>query len=198
MKTEIEAKFLNLEISDFKKKLRSLGASQLEPERLMRRRIFDFPDGRLDDVGGWVRLRDEGDKTTLSYKQQDDDSLHGTKEVTIVVDNFENASILLKSIGLSEKSYQETKRESWLFKGVEIEIDTWPWAPSFVEVESPTEKALTLVLDELGLNLSDAFHGGVAIVYRQYYNVTESQVNSMNTITFDTMPAVLMGKLKSE
>ena len=90
MKTEIEAKFLDIDVDNLRGILRSIGASQVQLERLMKRRIYDFPNNSLDKIGGWVRVRDEGDKTTLSYKQQNDDSLHGTKEVNVVVGDFES------------------------------------------------------------------------------------------------------------
>lgn len=196
MKTEIEAKFLDINVDELRKKLQSIGASQVQSERLMKRRILDFPDGRLDKIGGWVRVRNEGDRTTLSYKQQNDDSLHGTKEINIVVSDLGETSDLLKAIGLSEKSYQETKRESWVLDGTEIEIDTWPWVPSFVEVESPDEESLNKVLEQLDLKLENAFHGGVAVVYRQYYDISEDEVNNMNAITFEKIPAILVGKSK--
>lgn len=196
MKTEIEAKFLNIDIDEFRNRLESLGASRVQSERLMKRIILDFPDGRLDRIGGWVRVRNEGDKTTLSYKQQNDDSLHGTKEINIVVSDFNETSELLNAIGLSEKSYQETKRESWVLDNTEIEIDTWPWVPSFVEVESKDEELLNVVLKKLDLKLENAFHGSVAVVYKQYYDVSEEEVNNMGSITFEEMPVVLIGKSK--
>jgi len=35
----------------------------------MVRQTYDFMDMRLNKIGGWVRVRDEGDKVTLSFKQ---------------------------------------------------------------------------------------------------------------------------------
>ncbi len=191
MKSEIEAKFLNIDIKEIRKKLLSIGATQVQPKRLMKRKILDYPDAKLDEIGGWVRVRNEGDKTTLSYKQQNDASLHGTKEINIVVDDFDETSNFLNAIGMAEKSYQETKRESWVLNGTEIEIDTWPWVPTFIEIESPDEESIKEVVKQLDLKLEDAFHGGVAIVYRQYYDVTEAEVNTLKTITFDEIPELL-------
>src|ERR1051326_5098596 len=113
MQTEIEAKWLSIDIAETRKKLISEGATLELGERLMVRSIFDHADKRLEKIGGWVRVRDEGDKITLSYKQLNDRTLHGTKEVTVVVDDFDNTCTFLKSIGLEQISFQETKRESW-------------------------------------------------------------------------------------
>jgi len=124
MQTEVEAKFPNIEPSSFRSILTQLGAIQEYPEILMRRRNFDYDDHRLEKIGGWIRVRDEGDKVTLTYKQLSDRTLHGTKEIEVVVNDFDKTCDLLISIGMISKAYQETKREKWKFGNVEITIDT--------------------------------------------------------------------------
>jgi len=32
-------------------------------------------------------------------------------------------------------SYQETRREKWMLDDAEVTIDTWPWIPTFIEIE---------------------------------------------------------------
>ena len=81
MQTEIEAKWLNIDIDAMRNKLKNIGAILVVPERMMTRSPFDFPDFSLEKKHGWVRVRNEGNKTTLSYKQLNDRSLHGTKGV---------------------------------------------------------------------------------------------------------------------
>ncbi len=80
MQTEIEAKFLDVDVEALRKKLEEIGATQEHPEIFMKRKVFDYPDSRLEKKGGWIRVRDEGEKITLSYKQLNDRSLHGTKK----------------------------------------------------------------------------------------------------------------------
>jgi len=112
MQTEIEAKFLNIDAGDVRGKLKKIGAVMQYPERLMKRKVFDFPDNKLDKEDAWVRVRDEGDnKITLSYKKLLDRSLHGTKEITLDVSDFETMCDFLQACGFEIKSYQETKRE---------------------------------------------------------------------------------------
>lgn len=152
MQTEIEAKWLNVDIDTMREKLRSAGATLVAVERHMKRRNYDYPDKHLEKIGGWVRVRDEGDKITLSYKQLNDRSLHGTKEVTVIVDDFDNTCIFLKAVGLKQTSFQETKHESWKIGDTEIELDTWPWIPSFIEIEAKNEEALRMTAVTLGLD----------------------------------------------
>ena len=184
MHTEIEAKFINIDLVDFRLKLRGLDATLISPERLMKRKNFDFKDSSLGNKNAWVRVRDEGDKVTLSYKQLNDRTLHGTKEINVVVDNFEITCTFLETIGLERKTYQETRRESWLLNDVEIEIDTWPWVPSFIELEAKTELDLKHVATSLGLDLADALHGSVEVVYQKYFHATEDEIDNLEQITF--------------
>ncbi len=194
METELEAKWLNIDIDAMREKLRAIGAKLESPERLMTRKVFDYPDMSLEAIGGWVRVRNEGDKITLSYKQLTDRSLHGTKEVTVTVNDFENTCAFLTSIGLEANSFQETKRESWKLGSAEIELDTWPWIPSFIEIEAKTEAALRKTAALLDLDFSQALHGSVETAYQAVYDITEEEIDAWEEILFSPVPEWLKAK----
>ena len=194
MKVEIEAKFLDIDKESIRKKLIDIGASLILSDRLMKRKNFDFPDGQLYKIDGWARVRNEGDKITMSYKQVDDRSLQGTKEVNLIVNNFDTACKFLESLGLEAKTYQETKRESWQLGDVEIEIDTWPWVPTFLEIEGPSEEKVKKTASKLGLDWSTALHGSVEIVYQKYYAVTDEEIDCWEEIIFIPVPKWLLKK----
>lgn len=196
MEIEIEAKFLDVKPEELRKKLFSSGAKQVHPEITLKRKVFDYPDRRLEKIRGWVRVRDEGEITTLSYKQVNDRTLYGTKELVVLVDDFENASNFLISIGLEQKAYQETKREKWMLDNTEISIDTWPWIPTFVELEGKNEKELGATVEKLGLDWSKAMHGSVETAYQKYYNITEEEIYEWKKVTFVPVPDWLMIKKK--
>lgn len=197
MQTEIEAKFLNTNHDALRQKLTATGAQCVQPMRLMRRKLFDYQDNRLNhEQNGWVRLRDEGDKTTLAYKQLNDRTLHGTKEVTVEVDNFDTTGNLLEQIGLMQKSYQETRRESWELEGAQIELDEWPWIKPFMEIEAPTEAILRTVADRLGLDMAVAVYGSVEVAYQAEYDVTDEEIDAWQEALFGKVPAWLEEKRK--
>ena len=186
MKPEIEAKFLNVDHDVLRAKLKALGAECTHPMRLMRRKGYDFPDARLrHEHNGWVRVRDEGDKVTMSYKQLDHRGLDGTKEVQLVVDDFERATAFLTALGMRHNVYQETKRESWHLGDCEIELDHWPWTKPYIEMEGPDEAALTVLATRLGLDWAQAVYGSVEIVYRAEYDATDDEINNIPLITFE-------------
>jgi len=197
MQTEIEAKFLHVEHDEIRTKLRRVGATCVQPMRLMRRKNYDYPDGRLSSqYHGWVRVRDEGDKITLSYKQLNDRTLLGTKEVSLTVDSFEAADAFLRSIGLTADSYQETKRESWALGDVQIELDEWPWIDPFIEIEGPDEAAVREAAERLGFDFKHAVHGSVEVAYQEEYDVTEDEIDGWPEITFSKTPEAIVRKRK--
>ncbi|MDP3986359.1 MAG: CYTH domain-containing protein [Candidatus Veblenbacteria bacterium] len=197
METEIEAKWVVPELEAVRARLRELKAELVHAERLMRRRPFDFPDSRLEKVGGWVRARDEGDRVTLTYKQLNDRTLRGTQEVSVVVNDFERTCQLLGAIGLEAKSYQETKRETWRLKDCEVTLDTWPWIPPVVELEGGDEAIVKQAAAELGFDWTEALHGSIENVYQKYYNVTEAEVDHWSEVTFVPVPDWLEAKRKT-
>ncbi|MFH1111756.1 MAG: CYTH domain-containing protein [Patescibacteria group bacterium] len=194
MEVEIEAKFLDIDSADIRKSLKDFSAQLVHQERLMRRQTFDLPGLMLKNKGGWVRVRDEGDKITLAYKQEKDRTLHGTKEIIIQVSNFDLSCELLETIGLIKKGYQETKREKWILDNCEVTIDTWPWIPTTVEIEGNSEELVKDVSYKLNLDWSKVLHGSVAIAYQQYFKVTDDEINELPSITFGPVPEWLEAK----
>jgi len=198
MQTELEAKFLDINPDRIRRRLSQLGAHLVMPERLMRRHNFDFPDRRLEQQHSWLRIRDEGDKVTITHKRFIDTSLHGTKEINLVTSDFDTACQLALSLGLESKTYQETKRESWLHQGTQIEIDTWPWLPIFVELEGDSETALRTLAAELELDWAKALHGPVNFAYQHYYDIDTSVLNEDIEFKFGPVPDWLEAKRKTK
>ena len=196
METEIEAKFLNIEYNSMREKLKKEGAVLVYGERFMRRKNFDYPDWHLEKRGGWIRVRDEGDRVTLSYKQLNDRTLHGTQEVSVDVSDFDRACAFLSVIDFEMKSYQETKREQWRLNDCDVTIDTWPWIHSFVEIEGLDEAAVRSTAHILDLDWSLAIHGSVETAYQAEYDVTEQEIDRWKEITFIPIPDWLAAKRK--
>ncbi|MCR4277605.1 MAG: class IV adenylate cyclase [Candidatus Berkelbacteria bacterium] len=196
MQVEVEAKFLDVVADKLRNRLRAISAKLVHAERQMRRCVFDYPDSRLKEIGGWIRVRDEGDKITFSYKQLNDRTLHGTQEIETTVGDFEKTVDLLKAIGLVQKSYQETKREKWTLGNCEITIDTWPLIPAFVELEAPNESEIKDLATKLGFDWKDALHGSVETAYQKYYDFTEHEIDTWSEITFIPEPAWLLARKK--
>ncbi len=191
MAQEIEAKFINIDKQELVKKLEKLGAQKVFDERLLRRTVYDLA---IDKPGAWARVRDEVDKVTMSYKRVNKESLDGVEEVELVVDSFENAREFLKSVGLKEKAYQETKRIRYVIEAEEVEfdIDTWPGLEPWIEIEASTEEAVRKYAKLLGFSWEDAMFGSADLVYERVYDVTAEWINQeCPVLRFDELPEEL-------
>jgi adenylate cyclase class 2 len=170
MTTEIEAKFLDVNHDEVRATLKAAGATLITPMRLMKRAVIDYPDHRLQkEHDGYVRVRDEGDKVTLTYKQFDSLSINGAKELELQIDSFDTAVQMFESIGLIVKSFQESRRETWRLGAVEIVLDEWPWLNPYIEVEGPSETEVKQACQTLGYKWENAIFGGVNIAYSAEY-----------------------------
>jgi len=194
MISEIEAKFLDVDFHEIRQKLEDLGAVCEQPMRLMRRAIIETPELRAKH--SFVRIRDEGDKTTLTYKQVDEDSLTGVKEVEVDVSHFEDTILLFEQLGLGYKSFQESYRETWRLDDVEIMLDEWPWLKPYIEIEGPTEELVKATARRLGFDWATAVFGRVTSAYQvQYPSGDAAQLVNIPEVKFDTpVPAIISGQ----
>lgn len=179
MNTEIEAKFPNIDHNQIRDRLTQLEATREEPSRLMRRVVYH--NDTMTKKGAFLRIRDEGHQTTMTYKQFDANSIDGAKEYEVQVNDFDTAIAAIDATGLVHDTYQESRRETWKLGEVEIVLDEWPWLPPYIEIEGPTEQHVRAVAEKLQLSWNDAMFGGVANLYLfEYPHIGESGVNEIN------------------
>ncbi|KKQ80276.1 MAG: hypothetical protein UT02_C0012G0027 [Parcubacteria group bacterium GW2011_GWC2_38_7] len=188
MYTEFEATILDIDVKALRRKLKDVGAKLVYPERLMRRYIFaPFQKNKIH--GTWVRVRDEGDKVTMSMKVVSGKKISDQKEVCLTIDSFEEGYDFLTKLGLKQKAYQETKREFWLLGKTEITIDTWPGLEPFVEVEGKDEKSVVAVVKKLGYDYSKAVFGAVDVKYQIKLGIPLDVINNKTPlISFKNPP----------
>lgn len=185
MPIEYEATFLEVDKNVIRIKLQSVGAILIKPEFLQKRMVFKLPTGH-EIKGGWLRVRDEGDKITMSLKIVDGDKIENQKEVCLKVDSFETAISFLESIGCERKAYQENRRELWGINGTEVTIDEWPFLEPYVEVEAKTEEEVISVSKLLGFDYSKALFCSADTIYSLKYGVPLDDINNKTSkIVFD-------------
>ncbi len=178
MDIEYEATFPEVNKAVIRERLLWVGAELVKPEFLQKRVVFHFPTGH-EIPGGWLRVRDEGDKITMSIKVVDGDRIADQKEQLLDVSDFESAVNMLLLLGCTEKSYQETKRELWKIDDTEVTIDEWPFLEPFVEVEGQSEDLVRSVSLKLGFDYAQAIFGAVDVLYiRQYPHLTAERINN--------------------
>lgn len=176
MKPEIEAVFCEIDKDALRAKLKEVGAECVVPERKMIRTVFKTDkDG---EAHSFLRVRDEGDKVVVTYKQFVDATVTGVRELNLTIADYNEGVELFRLLGLHEKSYEESLRETWRLGGAEIDIDTWPWLPSYVEIEGETVEHMTEVSELLGFKMEDAIFDSVGAIYEQYYDISQEDLNA--------------------
>lgn len=185
MQKEIEIKFIWINKNEICIKLQELWFNCVTEEFLMKRKTFHPLETTKNE---WFRVREESDKTTMTYKCIHSNSLSWTEEVEIVVDSFENASEMLIKSWLKNTSYQENLREIWLLWNVEVCIDTWPWLSPYIEIEAPNESDVMNITDKLGFNFDEWLYGGTEVVYKKELWIDPSELVKIPEITFKNQP----------
>jgi adenylate cyclase, class 2 len=185
MNTEYEAKLTLIDKYDIRSRLQHKGATLTKPEVLQRRVVFLLPKGH-EIAGGWLRVRDEGDKVTTSLKVVNGTQITDQRELMLKIDNFDTAVSFLTSIGCTQKSYQENKRELWTLDGAEVTIDEWPYLEPFVEIEGASENIVRRVSEKLGFDWSQAIFGSTHLLTARKYGIPEDVLNNeIPGIVFD-------------
>lgn len=188
MQIEYEATFLNIDKDEVRGRLKNAGATLVKPEVLMKRSNFTLPKNN-EIAGSWVRVRDEGDKITMSVKIVDGEKIEDQKETCLKVDSMEVAMDFLETLGCRKKSYQETKRETWELDGVQITLDTWPFLEPFAEVEGNSEEAVRSVSEKIGFDYAQAKFCAVGRLYHEKYGLPQDVINNHTPeITFAKNP----------
>lgn len=181
MNIEFEATFTDINKDEMRAKLSSVGAKLIRAEYLQKRFVFTLPKGH-EIQGGWLRVRDEGDKITMSLKVVSGNKIEDQKEICLTVNDFNEAVLFLQSIGCIQKAYQESKRELWMLDDVEITIDEWPFLEPFVEIEGKSEKEVEDVSKKLGFDFSKAIFATADKLYVEKYGIEPGVINEKTPV----------------
>ncbi len=173
MNIEYEVRVLEIDENKLISKLKVLGAS-FKGEYNQKRYVYNTIPKQ---DGKWLRLRTNGKSTTLTYKSVEKNSIDGTKELEIEVEDFEKAHELLEVAGIKSKGYQENRRVQYVLDDVEIDIDSWPLIPTYVEIEGKDEDSVNRIIDKLELNKEKITALDVQSVYEEIYGIDISKID---------------------
>lgn len=170
MKTELEVKFANVNIEVIRQALQAASAVCEQPMRLMKRALVEEPHHQAEHA--FLRIRDEGDKTTLTFKRRADPdaaSIDSVKELEVEVSDFDKTVAIFSEAGWKYKTFQESKRETWKLDGTEVVIDEWPWLNPYIEIEGENEADIKKVAEKLGLSWENVLFGHIDALYEMQY-----------------------------
>ena len=172
MHTEYELRVLDIDTEKVIKKLEELGAEKIA-EFNYKRRVYNFHPA-VDHK--WIRLRTDGKKTTLTIKKLESFEIDGTKELEIEVSDFEETNLVLNELGYTAHTYQENKRIRYMLNGVELDIDSWPYIPTYLEIEGKSEEAVKDMVKLLEVDENKITSIDVQGVFKTFYNIDIAEV----------------------
>ncbi|MCI8547727.1 MAG: CYTH domain-containing protein [Bacilli bacterium] len=170
MHIEFEVRILEIDYDDIIRRLDGIGA-KFEWDLIQKRYTYDF---KPRDSKRWIRLRTNGKTTTLTFKNIIKSAIDGTEEEEIEVSDFDVCHSMLSKLGYEPKAFQENRRIQYNYKGVEIDIDFWPFIPTYLEIEGRSEEEVYEVVRALGFSESDVTALDVDSIYKHYgYNLDD-------------------------
>lgn len=179
MHIEYECTLLEVDKEKFIKKIEKLGAIK-KGNYLQKRYVYDF---NPKQPGKWIRLRTNGEINTLTIKNVfDKNIIGGTHELEVEVSNFEDTNLILNELGYVHRNYQENKRITYELDGVEIDIDSWPLIPTYVEFEGHNEEEVKNIINKLKLDKNKIVDCDVVTIYNDYYNI---DILNISELKFD-------------
>lgn len=188
MKIEYEVVFTKIDRDKIINQIKSLGWTCIKENTLMKRIIFHNP---LKLEGSYVRVRDEWDKITCTYKETKSWKLdiNSVSELETEVWDFNEMVNIFTKLWLKTKSYQEMYREIWKINGeIEFMIDLWPWLKSYIEIEWENENIVKKYSQKLWFNFDDWVFWSVFEVYKKELGLDFETMNSLKEITFSNVP----------
>lgn len=150
MPKEYEYAFFNFKKNDIISKIKEMNG-KLKGVYLFKVQMFIHP---LETPGTYIRVRDEGFRTTITYKFKDSKSKFEDEE-EVEINDFDSGVNILLGIGCKKKYYMEKIREIWQVKNTEVVFDTDPGVDDRLEVESKTKTELNKMVKYFGLNLEE-------------------------------------------
>jgi adenylate cyclase class IV len=197
MEVEYEGRMLDVSPTEIREKARALGGHMKAPLTLYRRSVFKL----CDIERGFVRVRDEGDKTTLTAKIFKNKDFPEEYELKIQ-DSFESGQAFLRALNLTEKAYHETIREKWFIPRrvggtrelCELTIDYIPGLPAYSEIECKSQPDLRRACKLLGVKYGDLLFGGYGNVFMHYYGMSAKDINNdISRLTFQNIEKEISG-----
>lgn len=145
MPLEYEYKFLEYDKKSLLKQVKEMGGKKIGLY-LFKVMVFVHPHNKANT---YIRIRDEGFKTTMTYKFMG--SAGFADESEIIIDNFDVGKEILLGLGCTKKYYYEKMREIWQVGSSEIVFDIIPAHPEYMEIESDTKEHLDEIVNKLNL-----------------------------------------------
>ena len=159
---------MNVDPLEIEKKLMILGVTK-EWDCLLEEWIYGKEEWLK--VNGRVRVRNDGYKTTVSYKETIRDTGQGNPEIELEVDDLSTIFVFLEKLGLKKHRHQQKKRTHFVLGDLALDIDVWPKIPPLLEIEGSDKQNLDEFALKLDLDPSKSIQLDTFQIYKQIYHI---------------------------
>ncbi len=172
------------------KKLKSMNAKKIGTY------LFQVVIFNIKGTNQRLRLRNEGYRVTLTYKNKDSKSKYH-EEHEISVNNFDTARNILHKLGFTEKYTYEKIREIWNYKKCEIVFDENAGLPTIMEIEAKSndnksEDRIFRLAKKLGFDVEQQAKVRGAYLYHKLYGFELKN----ESLIYSKMKSILSKKCK--
>lgn len=173
MANEIEVKILKVNPREIISKLEKLKAKQTFKGRL----IVDWyrTAGTKEGDDQWylrIRTYSNGvNEVTWKGLSQKSGTARKHKEINILIEDADKLGELFTLTGLEKYGHQEKDRVSFQFKNLKFDLDTYPKMPSYLEIESSSDKKIKAGIKLLDLEDKETSSEGERILIQDKYGL---------------------------
>lgn len=156
---EVEVKILEIDRETVIARLISLGARKAFDDEI-HALYYDTRDSAIRQRGGVLRLRREGPRAVLAFKQDmEDQKAKVREEQEVGVSDFGGMRSILEAAGMSVWLEMRKHRTSYELDGVRFELDRYHGEhaniPEFLEIEGPSVDVVHRYAGMLGYRRED-------------------------------------------
>ena len=82
----------------------------------------------------------------------------------------------LEELGYKAHTYQENRRTRYVLNDVEFDIDSWPYIPTYLEIEGKSEESVKEMIKLLEIDEDKITSLDVQGVFKEFYNIDIAEV----------------------
>jgi adenylate cyclase class 2 len=179
MTNEIEVTVLDIDKKQIENKLKELSAEKIQDTRL----IVDWYriKGIKEGEDPWflrIRSNSEGKhEVTWKAKSSTDGIARKHKEINFLIEEPNKLKDLFEEFGLEKYAHQEKDRVSYKFQDWNIDIDTYPKMPPYLEVEGNDGEHIKNALKLFNIENNRTWNKGERILIQDIYHLDWYNMN---------------------
>jgi len=184
---ELEVKFYVADLPALEARLKSLGATLVQPRTYEINLRFDTPEGDLTRSYQVLRLRkDTVARVTYKGPSRSQEGVRIRQEYEFTVSDFDAAHKLFLALGYKVALVYEKYRTVYKLAGVEITLDEMPYG-DFTEIEGPDPGSIREANRQLGLDWGARIFESYTLLFQR---LKDKMGLSFRDLSFDNFAAL--------